>query len=174
MAAFGFIFAARDRRPSSLGQICHYAIKVQYYNTHQNGTADILRHHSMSRYTHKEAFALHFLRSCDRISQIHEAGVHGQYAVIVMDQFGVRPDREMNTFPEVTHRNAQVLDMCAYTGAHFIFEDKALFIEVQVCKVVSDVLEALLFMNDRKIVHEDMGLKNILVDSDLRVSCSLL
>ncbi|KAI9716244.1 MAG: hypothetical protein M1812_005469 [Candelaria pacifica] len=169
---FGAVFAARDRRPSNSGKIRHYAIKVQFYSTHQNYNTDILTaRHMNGRYTHKEAFTLHFLKKCTRISQIHEAGIHGEFAVIVMDQFGVIASDEMKHAADVTltsdHR-VEGLVMYASNGAHFITADLPRLVEVQVCKITSDILEALLFLNDRNIAHLDMGLRNILVDDKLR------
>ena len=135
------------------------------------GYLDDPRDRNPSWCVHQEAAVLNVLRGSDRVSKIHSAYLHAPFAYIVMDQFGIdyRPDRdtlpEFGTMANITrihgHNGVELVDSRTKTPR---------LTELQVCKVISHLLEALMFLNDRRMTHQDMSHRNYLVDGDLNVS----
>lgn len=57
-----------------------------------------------------------------------------------------------------------------FNGTGLIQDKKPRLGEEQVRKVISHILEALMFLNDRTFAHQDMSHRNYLVDENLNVS----
>lgn len=167
------MFAARIENYDD-DTIQHYAIKVQFYIGDGDGKQiGYLDRHLENRAwpAHREAAVLSCLRGNDRVSQIHSAYLHEGMAYIVMNQFGVDYDPEMDSLPQLFNL-AQSDDYPGFQGAGLVNknEKSARLGEPQVRKVVSHLLEALMFLNDRRMTHQDLSHRNYLVDEDLNVS----
>lgn len=119
---------------------------------------------------HKEAAILNCLRGNDRVSQIHSAYLHDGMAYIVMNQFGVDYSPEMDTLPSL--RDMRDPKYPGFNGTELTDKEykETRLNEPQVRKVVSHLLEALMFLNDRRMTHQDMSHRNYLVDEKLNVS----
>ncbi|KAI9878857.1 MAG: hypothetical protein M1830_010329 [Pleopsidium flavum] len=167
---FGVIFAARTRE-RVLGRYQHYAIKVQPYCPNRDedstlATVSYPRIDGRRWRTHREAFLLHFLRGNDRVSQLHSAYLHGPLAYIVMNQFGVDYDPSLDTLPAIDSvKNAPSVP--GFNGLGLMRDKAPRLREQQVCKVVSHLTEALIFLNDRRMTHNDMSHRNYLIDENL-------
>lgn len=178
LPAFGSIFAARTRYEVD-GKFQHYAIKVQpYLGTEERipersiGYLD-RSHRNPTLFTHKEAAILHCLRGCERTSQIHSGYLHDGFAAIVMNQFGIDHDPKLDTLPELQDRDMEHPENIPGFNGRGLFDESRklpLLTEVQVRKVVSHLLEALMFLNDRRMTHHDLSHRNYLVDENLNVS----
>ena len=88
-----------------------------------------------------------------------------------MNQFGVDYHPEMDDLPEIDTME-EAGEFPGFNGEMLIDKvNKVPFLgEVQVCKVISHLLEALMFLNDRRMTHQDMSHRNYLVDENLNVS----
>lgn len=104
------------------------------------------------------------------MSQIHSAYIHGRYAYIVMNQFSVDYRPKLDTYNPLDPYGDR--EIPGYNGEKLIIKDakSPRLTELQVCKVVSHLLEALMFMDDRRLTHHDISHRNYLVDEDLNVS----
>lgn len=171
--AFGTIYAAHSVRRSPTEPVGHFAIKIQSYKTSldRNTTELAFREFSgRDRYTHKEAFILSFLTDCECITHVHSAGIHKEYAYIIMDMFSVDLDgRDLDNAPAVTKKPKHARYK-AYTGEHCTSGMTPRLDELQSRKVATQLVEALMFINDRGIIHLDMSQRNFLIDSNLNVS----
>jgi len=103
------------------------------------------------------------------VSQLHSAYLHNDFAYIVMNQFSVDFDPSLDTLPAIN----SVLNAPRFPGfnGEDLMRNKAPRLrEQQVCKVISRLIEALMFLNDRRMTHNDMSHRNYLVDENLNVS----
>ncbi|KAI9723227.1 MAG: hypothetical protein M1812_001109 [Candelaria pacifica] len=173
--SFGTIVAAHSIRPSPAGVTEHFAIKIQSYKASEPDFTDVAFRKNFDRrqHTHKEAFVLSFLTGCERITQVHSAGIHNDYAFIVMNIFSVdlKGDiatdyRDLDNAPGVNKLPSEP-DFQAFNGEHCTAGIDPRLDELQSRKVCTHLLEALMYINDRGIVHLDMSQRNFLIDSDL-------
>ncbi|KAI9706403.1 MAG: hypothetical protein M1836_003408 [Candelina mexicana] len=175
---YGTIVAARGREGSPAGMANHYAIKIQSYvrGCDRHSTDLALRafgSQNKNRFTHKEAFVLSFFKDCERISHVVAAGIHRNYAYIVMNLFSVdlrgNPRLDIpdpHEAPPIENIDGRI-EYPAFNGQHCTNGTIPRLDEVQVCKVVTHLLEALMFANDRGVVHLDMSPRNFLIDAGL-------
>jgi len=88
-----------------------------------------------------------------------------------MNLYSVDYQPAMDTIPQIPN----MLDadyFPPFDGTGLIAEDdkEGRLEEPQVRKVVSHLLEAMMFLNDRRMTHQDMSHRNYLVDENLNVS----
>ncbi|KAI9784519.1 MAG: hypothetical protein M1835_003557 [Candelina submexicana] len=176
--AYGTIVAARGKEGSPAGMANHFAIKIQsYVQGYDRYSTDLALRafgsQKKNRFTHKEAFVLSFFKDCERISHVVAAGIHGNYAYIVMNLFSVdlrgNPTLDIpdpHDAPPVENIEGRI-EYPAFNGQHCTNGTIPRLDEVQVCKVVTHLLEALMFANDRGVVHLDMSPRNFLIDAGL-------
>ena len=86
-----------------------------------------------------------------------------------MNQFSVDFKPEMNQLGDFTEDDNPP-KFPGYNGVPLINKKAPRLTEQQVCKVVSHLLEALMFLDDRNFTHQDLSHRNYLVDENLNVS----
>ncbi|KAI9837325.1 MAG: hypothetical protein M1819_000399 [Sarea resinae] len=161
---FGCVFAGRSKPRNPGEPIKHYAIKIQGHDP-----GDFVRIGNQKALTmHQEACKLFCIKACDRVSKIHASFRHGPYTIIVMDQFSVDFNPAMNTEPTLL-RLEDAPRHPGFSGINLTRKKRPMLDEIQCCKVASQMLEALLFLEDRSLTHQDLSQRNYLVDEDLNV-----
>ncbi|KZF26962.1 kinase-like protein [Xylona heveae TC161] len=160
---WGTVFAGRTREANDEGKALQVAVKIYHLEE------DVHYDRRRQQYTSEEIVKLYLLSKvggCERIPDYYDSMIHGAVAVLVMEPFGLDSKPEQETAEKITSlRGAPRFD--SFTGVSLTREKKPLLSEVQVCKIMSQLLEALLYLNDRRIAHEDLSVRNFLVNEQL-------
>lgn len=125
------------------------------------------------RYLPVESIVLQHVTQCDRFPDLDSIYVHGEFHTMVMP-----PDAPVyNEYEDWFDRDGlpESLDspkrsvFPSYSGAYLVQEKSTGLNEIQVCKVASHLLEAMVYLLDMRIVHDDLSHRNYLVDEHLNV-----
>jgi serine/threonine protein kinase len=181
--AYGVIFAARERHPRRGRQPKHYALKVErhapvcrYKDTELqvNFSFNELEEkvsNPENRYIPGEAILLRLLSGSDRFPTIDSVYVHDQFQTMVMSADSLDEDPRRNTLGS-TFEYPPRHKFPGYPGTNLMQRRRkgTKLNEIQACKVASQLLEALMYLMDMNIIHDDLSHRNYLVDSELNVS----
>ncbi|KAK2767048.1 hypothetical protein FQN54_006366 [Arachnomyces sp. PD_36] len=178
--SYGVIFAARERYPPDGRKAKHYAMKVERHvpvckdnlsmlstNCRYKELADTASNAPL-RYLPREAVLLRLLSGSDRFPKVHSAYVHDQFQVIVMSADSLDPDPIRDSLGSIMSYPTQ-LKFPGYPGTNLMQRRRkgTKLKEIEVCKVASQLLEALMYLMDMNIIHDDLSHRNYLVDSEL-------
>lgn len=126
---------------------------------------------STPRYVPREAVLLRLLSESERFPDIDSVYVHEHFQVMVMsaDSLDKNPVRD---------QLGSILDyptdhkFPGYPGTNLMQRKRkgTKLNEAEACKVASQLLEALMYLMDMNIIHDDLSHRNYLVDNELNVS----
>lgn len=119
------------------------------------------------RYIPTEAVYLQLTAGCPRFPKLDSVYMHNDMTVIAMSAEAVvqRPEREtLVTEDPLLHQ------FRSYSGEQLIEKKTPRLSEVQVCKIATQLLQAMMYLEEMNMVHEDMSHRNYLVDEYLNVS----
>ena len=175
--AFGYIFAARDNTSSGdSNPVKHYAVKMEDYKripaTGDRYRAAIAKFKEVSngeaRYIPTEAIAMQFVAESDRFPKIDSVYIHGAFTSIVMSADAVDQSRERGTGQPIVGHPISVFR--GYNGEELMHKKRVRLNEIQACKMASRLLEALTYLMDMNMSHDDLSHRNYILDKDLNVS----
>lgn len=180
---FGVVFAARERHPPSGRKARHYALKVERHapkcqakgtDIYANSAYKELEEtasNAKKRYIPKEAILLGLLSESDRFPTLDSVYVHGDFQVMVMSADSLDDDPLRDSLGSVFDYPTEH-KFPGYPGTNLMQRRRKAtkLNEMQVCKVASQLLEAMMYLMDMNIIHDDLSHRNYLVDSELNVS----
>lgn len=125
---------------------------------------------NLVKYLPVEAIVMQHLAYCDRFPKLDSVWIHEGIQATVMSASAIHPkwNRAREKLPEE-------LDPCQFysfpscTGTYLIHKQKPLLTEIQVCKVASHLLQAIMYLMDMNMVHDDLSPRNYIVDEYLNV-----
>ncbi|KAL1961680.1 hypothetical protein VTN77DRAFT_1318 [Rasamsonia byssochlamydoides] len=170
---YGTVFAARSKKALLTDEFKHYALKVTEYDTLRKSEITGTRKEmglwkdgatGEEHYLPEEAVIMLFLGKCDRFPKIDSVYTHGPYFTIVMSS-ALDGDDRMNADTPTEYKERYR----AYNGHSMFYEKKTLLNEIQVCKVASQILEAMIYLRDMGIAHDDLSHYNYLISETLDV-----
>jgi serine/threonine protein kinase len=88
------------------------------------------------------------------------------FSTIVTSAHGVVPDAE-KSLPESESDDWPFIHN--YVGLHLMQKKKPPLNEIQACKIASQLLEAMVYLLDMHLVHDDLSHRNYLVEENLDV-----
>lgn len=153
-----------------LEQQSQWAIKLEHHYTADNdGKPVAIRINGVDsdyRYVPEEAVFMLFVKKDERFPAIDSVYVHGQCVASVMSSAydGETRDRGANANRTSFRR------YYSFNGEAMTDKKKPKLSEVEVCKVASEFLGALMYLRDMGIVHDDLSLRNFVVKQNLDVS----
>lgn len=159
--AYGTIFAARER---GRDHPRHVALKAEIHEPLASKNALWIEHDGEEHYIPVEA--MEFLGDCERFPVLDSVYTHQKYHVIVMSAAAIDNSPLRETATEEGWYGAS---FSACTGNEMIEEKKPRLTEIQVCKIASQILEAMMCLMDMHTVHSDLSHNNYVVDEDLNV-----
>lgn len=154
----------------------HYAVKVEDYKRiaglSSRYRAAVANYKEVSdgvtRYIPSEALVMQFVAESDRFPRIDSLYVHGNYTSIIMSADAVDQSEERETAPPVEQHPIPVFR--GYNGEQLMHKKRVRLNEIQACKIASQLLEALTYLMDMNMTHDDLSHRNYLVDQNLNVS----
>ncbi|KAI1906758.1 hypothetical protein LOZ12_006128 [Ophidiomyces ophidiicola] len=166
-----FILAARDKGNMRR----QYALKLQYTGYRNEWKAysnPIFCNYvelgsKLRRYIPVEAVILQLLSECPRFPRLDSVYMHGDFAIVAMSSEAVvkRPEREtlITDYP---------MEHCfpSYCGEELFNAKSPRLTEIQVCKVASHLLQALVYLMDLNVAHDDLSHRNYVVDENLNLT----
>ena len=118
------------------------------------------------RYVPVEAVIQFFLSGSNRFPHIDTVYTHGNFQAIVMSaSIDYNPDRSTKTEKDIFDSK-----FLAYDGTTLIRNKQPRLSEFGVCKVASQLLEAMVYLMDMNISHNDLSHHNYVLEKDLDVS----
>jgi hypothetical protein len=177
VTAHGMIFAARERLAGSSGQdFKHYALKVERHETLRITQA--ARNYARMvafiqgdpesgniRYIPEEAVFMLFMHKCPRFPIIDSVYVDGNFYTLVMES-ALDADPNMNAEPSTDYHQRYH----AHIGENMIHEKQTPLTEIQVCKIASQMMEAIAYLRDMGMLHDDLSHRNYAILDNLDVS----
>jgi serine/threonine protein kinase len=171
-SAFGTVFAARDKKNEPNAKPLHYAVKVTEHEslafTERKPIMGLHRHKKdpRDRYVPVEALIMFFLSGSNRFPHIDTVYTHGTFQAIVMSaSIDYSSDRSTKTENDIFDSK-----FLAYNGANLIHNKEPRLSELEVCKVASQLLEAMVYLMDMNLSHHDLSHHNYVLEKDLDVS----
>lgn len=155
----------------------HYAVKVEgirrlaatkgYYK------ATVVRYEEVcddqkERYMPPEALVLQLVAESDRFPRIDSLYIHGSFTSIVMSADAVDQSEARETAAPVKKHPIPVFR--GHSGEQLMHKKKVRLNEIQACKVASQLLEAMTYLMDMNMSHDDLSHRNYIVDKNLNVS----
>ncbi|WEW61114.1 hypothetical protein PRK78_006603 [Emydomyces testavorans] len=119
------------------------------------------------RFLPTEAVYLQLLSQCPRFPQLDSVYMHNDMTIIVMSAEAVvkRPERgHLCTENPLDHH------FPSYSGDELIDGKTPRLTEIQVCKVATHILQALMYLMDMNMSHDDLSHRNYLVDENLNTT----
>ncbi|KAL1863400.1 hypothetical protein Plec18167_000494 [Paecilomyces lecythidis] len=115
------------------------------------------------RYVPTEPMMMRFVTGSRRFPTIESVYTHGLYQTTVMSVAAVDydPARETRTAYDDEE------DFPAFFGARLIEGKKPLLREIEVCKVAWQMLQAMMYLSDMNMSHDDLSHHNYVVDAYL-------
>ncbi|KAK2748133.1 hypothetical protein FQN57_001257 [Myotisia sp. PD_48] len=169
--SFGFVIAGRDKCPNEPFPPKQYAAKVEsfvpMFNISKFERAPTCAYREITgevRFIPAEAVALQLLSGCERFPKVDSIYMHGAYSTIVMSPFSVD---EIPLCDQLPATNYPELWFPGYSGYLLIGRKKTKINEIQACKIASHLLEAMVYLMDMNLSHEDLSHWNYLVDENL-------
>ena len=182
---YGVVLAARERYPADKNAPKHFALKVEYHIPQflhgEVANSDLTQPYyevdnpkgvtPPLRYIPKEAIVLNLSRTSHRFPKIDSVYVHEQFQVTVMSAFSLKEDPMRNRLPDMTIYPSEYR-FPGFSGDKLMnpLSKETKLTEIEVCKVASQLLEAIVFLMDMNILHDDLSPRNYLVDENLNVS----
>lgn len=167
--ATGLVLAARGPTNQPLEQQSQWALKLEYYLTANKGGRPVaIRIHGVDsdyRYVPEEAVFMLFVKRDERFPVIDSVYVHDQCITSVMSSAydGQTRDRGEN----INRINFRFYK--SFNGETLTDKKQPKLSEIEVCKVASEFLGALMYLRDMGIVHDDVSLRNFVVKQNLDV-----
>lgn len=120
------------------------------------------------RFLPVEAVVLELLTECERFPKIDSVYIHKEFASIVMSANSLddNPLRETLLLEPGT---IPTQHFPGYNGEQLTHLKQTRVTEIQACKIASNILEALVYLMDMKMLHGDLSHRNYLVDKNLNV-----
>ncbi|KAI9794108.1 MAG: hypothetical protein M1833_000473 [Piccolia ochrophora] len=113
----------------------------------------------------QEPFKLWFLRGTPRIARVYASYLHGLFIYTVMDLYSVPINNEIRQMPETIKSPPPVVN---YPGENLVYEEGPSGLnEAEVRKVMTHLVEAITFANERAFIHTDMSHRNYLISEAL-------
>ncbi|EEP80105.1 predicted protein [Uncinocarpus reesii 1704] len=165
------VLAAREKsNPKN-----QYVLKIQgmadrkLWNKHFNPPAgDYLEVGTATkRYIPTEAIYLQLLSQCPRFPRLDSVYVHSDMCIIIMSAEAIvkHPEMErLNTNHPLLHQ------FPSYSGEDLIAGKTPRLTEIQVCKVASHLLQAMTYLMDLGLSHDDLSHWNYVVDEELNTT----
>ncbi|KAJ9252275.1 hypothetical protein DTO207G8_4890 [Paecilomyces variotii] len=169
----GVVFAAREKYPEDPQNVKHYALKVEPHMTQMEAIARG-RGPTMAcwddvggniRYIPTEAMMMRFVTGSGRFPVIESVYTHDLYQTTVMSAAAVDydPRRETRTSDDEEDY------FPSFLGAQLIEGKTPLLREVEVCKVAWQMLQAMMYLMDMNMSHDDLSHHNYVVDEYLNI-----
>jgi serine/threonine protein kinase len=122
----------------------------------------------VSRFVPDEAVIMLFLGKSNRFPTIDSVYTDDAFVTIVMSS-ALDGDPCMNE-EMYTQYNTKYH---VYSGASMVWEKETLLNEIEVCKIASQLVEALIYLRDMGMSHGDLSHRNYLLGENLDVSMFL-
>lgn len=116
-------------------------------------------------YMPEEAVVMLFLGKSDRFPKIDSVYTHKAFSTIVMSSALDGDSRMNDEIPSQYDTRYR-----PYCGHSMIRQKKTLLNEVQACKIASQLLEAMVYLRDMGMCHDDLSHYNYLISEKLDVS----
>ncbi|KAL1987350.1 hypothetical protein VTN96DRAFT_4066 [Rasamsonia emersonii] len=170
--SYGTVFAARRKRFAT-GEFEHFALKVAEHRTLNKAMEGQIRPtmglwedgpSSRECYMPEEAVVMLFLGKSDRFPKIDSVYTHKAFSTIVMSSALDGDSRMNDEIPSQYDTRYR-----PYCGHSMIRQKKTLLNEVQACKIASQLLEAMVYLRDMGMCHDDLSHYNYLISEKLDV-----
>lgn len=117
------------------------------------------------RYIPTEAMLMRFVTGSGRFPVIDSVYTHEYYQVTVMSAAGIDYDHSRET----RTANDDEEYFPSFCGAQLIETKKPLLNEIQACKIAWQMLQAMMYLMDMNMSHDDLSHHNYVVDEYLDV-----
>lgn len=130
---------------------------------------------NLVKYLPAEAIVMQHLTDCDRFPKLDSVWMHEGIQATVMSASAIHPKwaRAREKLPEQLDPN-QFYEFPSCTGTYLVYRQKPLLTEIQVCKVATHLLQAIMYLMDMNMVHDDLSPRNYIVDEYLNVRTPIL
>ncbi|KAI9763646.1 MAG: hypothetical protein M1840_000360 [Geoglossum simile] len=176
--ATGAAFAARTRDKAGDGGRLHVAAKFMPLSVPRRHTQGIINHREFGL-IFNETLAMALLRDHPGIPALHAVYIHGYTIIIVMELFGVWPDKgdldslkPLNLVLSPDKKDIIRLKSCdglELSRPHRYIDERRRPGEMEVCKMSSIYLSAFQLMKDRGCSHVDIAHRNLMIDENYAV-----
>lgn len=172
MTAFGYILAARERDCAPGTRPKQYALKLETdgSRSHFGIYSDINPNHR--HFVPTEAAILQLLSGSPRFPPVDSVYICNEFSIIVMSADSVEDCEERYTLPDTVGLPRETC-FPGYSGEQLFCGKTPRLTEIQVCKVMSQILEGMMYLMDMNMSHDDLSHRNYLVDENLNVSSPL-